>query len=160
MEIDADLFATTSLVASIAQGKLFGYGLQPLLPEQTEVMRVSILSIFVLMHLFYGDRVTIKSYEKSSHPLPEIRLLKACMGMNQLGNVMPSVEKLRAILEDPVIATTKLIPEELQSKLFPSCRLSGSVNLFAENMRVRKAEDRFQDDLARYALVPVGGIIL
>jgi len=159
MEVDADLYASSALVFSIAEGAFCGLSTEPFVRFATDMFDVAMIAVLTMFHLFYGDSARIDDYQARSHPLPEVRFLKFCSRAWQLRTLAPKLSISEDAGQQLVANITAWLPSELQAKIFPSLRLEGGINLLNEAKRVRANEDRYERHLSAFALIPVGGVL-
>ena len=158
MEVDADLYASTSLLFSMAQGHLCGVETSVFLTPP-ECFTVALVALLVMFHMFYGDVVNLSNYQTQTHPLPEIRMLKFSARAWQLrADVRALTVTERA--GEQMLDIIDALPEKLKRAVFPGLRLEGRAKMQAEFARVRANEDRFERQLAASSLIPVGAVVV
>jgi hypothetical protein len=159
MEVDADLHAGTSVIAQMAQRRLCGMPLDPMMPRPTDVLRITAVAVLVMFHMFYGREASIDSYRDQAHPLPELRLGKFWMRVHQMGQL----PQIKAAFHGQTLDIEGLLDMASVTEfadIFPALRLEGRVNLTAEAARIRANEDRHATELEQYAMLRVGEIVI
>ena len=161
MEVDADLHATTSLVNQIAHKQLCGAVMSDVVESPADLLKIAMMAVLAMFHLFYGDSFGIAAYRSASHPLPDIRLAKFWTRVLQLGKMFPQLKIPDGDrdVEQLVKAALGCLPVELKKIAFPTLALEGRVNMLDEYKRIRANEDRYENELKQYALIRVGEVI-
>ncbi|HSS50668.1 MAG TPA: hypothetical protein VLX28_17150 [Thermoanaerobaculia bacterium] len=161
IEVDADLHASTSVMGHLATGQLCGIPMKDALKSRTDLLQLTMIAVLTMFHMFYGENVSISSFETRSHPLPELRLLKFLMRAAQMqANLLPK-EAFEVNVMDKITREIQFcVPDELKGAVFPALKLEGRVDLTKEAARVRANEDRYEKLLAEYTILPVGGIVV
>jgi hypothetical protein len=160
MELNADLYASSSLAYSIAQGEICGHRTGLLLQSSFDVFSASLVAILTMFHMFYGGDATIENYQSQSHPVPEIRFLNFLIRAWQFRAVgLPLFRHTRPEETFGHILKT-WIPTDLQRQIFPAFNLQGEVEFMREFERVMMNEDRLRCQLAPFALIPVPTVIV
>jgi hypothetical protein len=158
MEVDADLYAGSSVVMAIANHSLCGSDLTNLIPDRAHLLSLSTIAILIWFHLSYrSDATLLRLAKNASHPLPEVRILKFLIRARQMADFIP--DKFFDP-DNPALPANLLaihVPKELPGGLFPM--LQGGINLQAEGQRVRNNEDKYENELGQFSLMPVGAVI-
>lgn len=160
MEVDADLHAATSLVAAVVTNEtLCGVKMTHFLESRTDILLVGSIAMLQMFHLFYGGAVDVHTYRLQTHPLPEIRLLKFWIRLEQVRANL-SGRSLDTTTAPPIEGKTiESLPQSMRDSLFPVLRLQGRIDITEEARRVRSNEDRYEKQLSAFAMIPVGGVI-
>lgn len=160
MEVDADLYAGSSVVMAVSQQSLCAADLSNVIPDRAHLLRLSTIAILIWFHLSWGRDATPHRFANdASHPLPEVRIFKFLMRAGQMVDFISDkffdhesfglLEGFRAVH----------VPPELPGGFFPLLREQGSRKSQAEGQRVRANEDKYENELGQFALVPVGAVI-
>lgn len=156
MEVDADLHAATAIIGTLSRSVLCGIDMSHFFNSHTDLCRISVVAILVMFHLFYGKSTSTSDYVTTTHPLPEIRLMKFLVRAKQLQMRSPDIDFDVDVMKQAIADITTMLSSADRDTLFPCLRLEGGINMVAELMRVRRNEDIHEKELKCWAKRPVG----
>lgn len=160
MEVDADLYAGSSVVMAVSNHSLCASNLTNVIADRAHLLRLSTIAILIWFHLSYGsDATPLHLVRDASHPLPEVRIVKFLIRTRQMADFISDkfFDPNNLSLLDNFSAVH--VPQELRGGFFPMLREQGSARVQAEAQRVRNNEDKYENELGQFSLIPVGTVI-
>jgi len=159
LEFDADWFAGSRTIDPILHYHgLLARDLSVLIPDRRDLVRITSLAIYVLLHLLYGDEDdNLDEWKNTSHPHAEVRLyLFWNIANTSVREVTNWNVNLRALFFQDMLEIIREMPDSsvghLAMRLVRPFELFSSERKEKDALRIVGDHDRFRKELEPFAI--------